>query len=96
MLEVARADETPGGTRMTALLELLYATGMRVSELVQLPLSAVARDQENLPVLLAHRYGAGQVIYALPVVEASMAEVSADRQARARWQRWYEGVLELI
>jgi integrase/recombinase XerD len=50
MLEVARGDEAPAGLRMTALLEMLYATGMRVSELVQLPLSAVARDQDFIVV----------------------------------------------
>ena len=50
MLEVAHGDETPAGLRMTALLEMLYATGMRVSELVQLPLSAVARDQDFIVV----------------------------------------------
>lgn len=50
MLAVVRADETPAGLRMTALLEMLYATGMRVSELVQLPLSAVARDQDFIVV----------------------------------------------
>lgn len=50
MLEVARTDETPSGFRMAALLELLYATGMRVSELVQLPLSAMGRDQDFILV----------------------------------------------
>ena len=50
MLEVAHGDQTPAGLRMTALLEMLYAAGMRVSELVQLPLSAVARDQDFILV----------------------------------------------
>ncbi len=50
MLEVSRSEETPAGLRMRALLEMLYATGMRVSELVNLPLSAVARDQDFVTV----------------------------------------------
>ncbi|MDB5600030.1 MAG: tyrosine recombinase XerD subunit [Xanthobacteraceae bacterium] len=36
--------------RMTCLLEVLYATGLRVSELVALPLSAAKRDQRMLIV----------------------------------------------
>ncbi|UCH76096.1 MAG: site-specific tyrosine recombinase XerD [Rhodospirillales bacterium] len=49
---LARAGDAPGaaGIRMKALMELLYATGMRVSELVALPYAAVARDQEFIVV----------------------------------------------
>ncbi len=46
------ADHLPGidRQRLRVLLEILYATGMRVSELVSLPLSALSRDLDYLRV----------------------------------------------
>ena len=48
---VERADQTPASqmraARMAALLELIYATGLRVSELIALP-SRVARMKDRL------------------------------------------------
>jgi integrase/recombinase XerD len=54
LLEASKSDETLGALRLTALLELLYATGLRISELVTLPLAAVARDR---PVLIVRGKG---------------------------------------
>ncbi len=50
LLEAARRWPGNEGARLLALVEMLYATGMRVSELVGLPLSAVARDPRWLTI----------------------------------------------
>ena len=50
LLEKANARTGPEGLRLVALLEILYATGLRVSELVGLPLSALSRDGRMLVV----------------------------------------------
>ncbi len=50
LLAAARNHPGPEGARLVALLEILYATGLRVSELVALPLSAVSRDGRLLTV----------------------------------------------
>lgn len=49
---IAAAGDWPGeeGVRLRCIVELLYATGLRVSELVGLPLAAVRRDPRFLMV----------------------------------------------
>jgi integrase/recombinase XerD len=49
---IAAASGWPGeeGVRLRCIVELLYATGLRVSELVGLPLAAVRRDPRFLVV----------------------------------------------
>lgn len=50
LIEAARNKPGAEGMRLLACLELLYATGMRVSELLALPLSAIAPDHRSLIV----------------------------------------------
>ncbi|HET7594326.1 MAG TPA: site-specific tyrosine recombinase XerD [Stellaceae bacterium] len=50
LLDAARAKPGPEGVRLVCLLELLYGTGLRVSELVGLPLAATRGDQRFLLV----------------------------------------------
>lgn len=50
LIAAAAATPAPEGLRLTAMVELFYAAGLRVSELAGLPLSAVVRDPATLIV----------------------------------------------
>lgn len=50
LIETARRRDPADAARLVALLELLYGAGLRVSELVGLPLAAVLRDVRVLVV----------------------------------------------
>jgi len=75
----AEADR-PGAVRMLALIELLYGSGLRATELVALPVNAVPRDAPFLTVT-----GKGS--------QQRMVPVSARaRQALSRWlEIWPSG-----
>jgi integrase/recombinase XerD len=64
--------------RMTALLELLYATGMRVSELVALPATAIRPNTQMLVVK-----GKGNKERLVPLTEAAKTAVAAWRDMLA-------------
>lgn len=77
LLDAASTLPGPDGARMLALLELLYASGLRVSELVGLPLAAVTRDTGMLIVR-----GKGGKERMVPLTEASIRAVEAYREVR--------------
>jgi integrase/recombinase XerD len=54
LIAVCAALDGPNGARLKALVELSYASGLRVSELVAMPLAAVLREQ---PVLIVRGKG---------------------------------------
>lgn len=72
LLEAAAADQSPNGVRLYALLELLYATGLRVTELVSLPLSAFQEKGRYLIVK-----GKGQRERVVPLSEPAQKAISA-------------------
>jgi integrase/recombinase XerD len=72
---VAKARERPGaeGLRLVCLLELLYGSGLRVSELVCLPLAAAARADRRFLVVR----GKGNKERLVPLGEPARAALSA-------------------
>lgn len=89
LLAAARAKQGPEGVRLVALLELLYATGLRVSELVGLPYSAVAREPEML--LVRGKGGRERLVPIGAAARAALADYKAvrllflKRPADERW-----------
>jgi len=79
LLDAARHMTGAHGVRMVAMLELLYATGLRVSELVSLPVAACARDREFLIVR-----GKGDKERLVPLGAPACAAVDAYRRLRSQ------------
>ena len=69
--ETEADGERPEAVRLLALLELLYGSGLRASELVSLPLSAVPRDAPLLTVT-----GKGGQMRMVPVSGRAQAALS--------------------
>lgn len=77
LLDTARDLDGPEGLRLVCLLEVLYATGLRVSELVGLPYAAVARDPR---VLLVRGKGGKERM--VPLTDAAMAAIAEYKAVR--------------
>jgi integrase/recombinase XerD len=80
LIEAAAGVAGEEGVRLRCLLELLYATGMRVSELVGLPLAAARRDPRFLLVR-----GKGSKERIVPLSEPGRAALAAYLACRDRF-----------
>ena len=82
LLEAARRSGRSEGDRArnACLMELLYATGMRVSELVSLPLAAARGDPRML--LIRGKGGKERLVPLSPPARAALAEWLALRDAQ--------------
>jgi integrase/recombinase XerD len=80
LLDAARRRDTPDRRRLVALLEVAYATGLRVSELVGLPSSALAHDDRLLLVR-----GKGGRERLVPLNDAARAALAAYLEVRSRY-----------
>jgi integrase/recombinase XerD len=85
LLAAARARKGPDGTRLVALLEVLYATGLRVSELVALPLSALPREGRML--IVRGKGGKERMVPLSEPAEAALAAWKAARKIKAGGSR---------
>ena len=87
LLTAARNHPGPGRLRLVALLELLYATGLRVSELVSLPRAALRGDPRFLVV--SGKGGRERMVPlsepAVVAVRDYQAEQSKAKQPPSRW-----------
>ncbi|MEQ8193947.1 MAG: site-specific tyrosine recombinase XerD [Rhodospirillales bacterium] len=80
LLNAAARRTGADGIRLRALLEILYATGLRVSELVGMPVSALSRDDQMLVVR-----GKGGKERMVPLGEPAAEAIAAYRDVRARF-----------
>ncbi len=71
LISSARANKTPKGIRLVCLLEIAYATGLRVSELVGLPLAAISKDSRVIIVK-----GKGGKERMIPLTKAALGSIA--------------------
>ena len=92
LLDAALSRPATEGVRLVALLEILYATGLRVSELVGLPLSSLSRDQRYLIVR-----GKGQKERMVPLTDPARDAISSYLKVRSGFipKRRTQGTPEL-
>ena len=82
-IERRRRESAPGALRLSALIELLYGSGLRASELVSLPRGAIAPDRPFL--LLKGKGGRERLVPLSDRARAAVAEYAATLAPGAAW-----------
>ncbi len=77
LLICAAEGKEPEDLRLLCLLELLYASGLRITELVSLPYGAVSRDQDHMLIM-----GKGQKERLVPLSIPARDALSAYKSVR--------------
>ena len=77
LFEQANQIVGPEGIRLVCLLEIVYASGLRVSELISLPNTALSQDQNILLVL-----GKGGKERLVPLTISAIKSINAYREVR--------------
>lgn len=71
LLHTAQQDSSPRGIRLYTLLEMMYASGMRVTELISLPLSSIPQNLDDVHFL--YIIGKGQKERVVPLGDMAIA-----------------------
>ena len=79
LAEAEAQSERPAAVRMLTLLELLYGSGLRATELVALPVAAVPRDAPFLTIT-----GKGGQQRMVPVLRRAQSAIARWMEVRAR------------
>jgi integrase/recombinase XerD len=96
LLNTAQQNTSPDGVRMWALLELLYATGLRISELVSLPLSASPiKDHQVFRTTLLVK-GKGNKERMIPIGEMALEALKAYHRIRSHFETQSKPLLYLF
>jgi integrase/recombinase XerD len=77
LIEAAGRRDGPGGRRLLACLELLYSSGLRISEMLALPLAGLARD-----LALVRVVGKGDKERIVPVGRPAQAALQSYLEVR--------------
>ncbi|MBU6372145.1 MAG: tyrosine recombinase [Alphaproteobacteria bacterium] len=79
LIEAAGAEDTPAARRDRAILELLYGSGLRISEVLELPLTAAPKPGQRLLTIR----GKGGRERLAPVSAQAHAAIAAHLETRA-------------